>query len=56
MTSPLFEDNEFEWPTGAYPAVTVKEPDMTRIIRIAESKKAGLKLWAEVQRELQRVR
>lgn len=54
MTSPLFgdDDGDNDWPCGAYQAVYPKEPDMTRQIRIAESKKAGLRLWQEVQKEL----
>lgn len=58
MTSPLFGSEE-EWMhevVGAYPAVAPKEPDMTRMIRIAESRKAGLRLWEAVQKELTRAR
>ena len=49
-----FADDEYsflDWGVRVYP-VPPQEPDMTRIIRRAEAKRAGLKLWAEVQREL----
>lgn len=56
MTSPLFdfEDDEPEWGLGTYPPAIVQESDMTRLIRIAESRKAAQKLWDAVQKELVR--
>lgn len=48
------EVDETEWGLGSYPPAIVKEPDMTRIIRIAESRKAAEKLWLAVQKELVR--
>lgn len=54
MTSPDGED-EFsflDWGVGVYPAVRPQEPDRSVLIRKAEAKQAGLKLWAEVQRGL----
>lgn len=54
MTSPLFGESDawMDEDVGVFPAAIIKEPDMTREIRIAESRKAGLKLWAAVQKEL----
>lgn len=59
MTSPLFGDS-YDWMddtpeeggvVGVYPAIPI-EPDMTRYKRIAEARKAGLRLWEAVQKEL----
>ena len=41
-----------DWGVGVYPAVPPVEPNMTALIRKAEARKAGLKLWESVQREL----
>lgn len=55
MTSPLFGDSD-EWmdeDVGVYPAVRPPEPyDVKRLVRIAEARKAGLRLWEAVQKEL----
>ncbi len=55
MTSPLFGDSD-EWmdeDVGVYPAMSPPEPyDVKRLVRIAESRKAGLDLWVKVQKLL----
>lgn len=54
-----FADDDFsflDWGVGVYPAVRPVEQHRAQLIRRDEAKKAGLKLWAEVQKELTRAR
>lgn len=48
------ETPEPDWGIGAYQAVVIPEPNGEQLTRVADAKKAGALLWANVCKELTR--